>query len=86
MPEASETRSGTGRDRDERSLVSLVVPAYNEEAILTRNLEILGAFMASLEDRYRWEMVIVNDGSRDQASWPSVSPSTAAMSGCSIIG
>ncbi len=66
MPEASETRSGPGQAGDQRPLVSLAIPAYNEESILAQNLEILGAYMASIEDRYRWEMVIVDDGSLDQ--------------------
>jgi glycosyltransferase involved in cell wall biosynthesis len=47
-------------------LVSLVLPAYNEAAILGPNLTVLRDFMRGLEDRYRWEMVIVNDGSRDE--------------------
>jgi glycosyltransferase involved in cell wall biosynthesis len=46
-------------------LVSLVVPAFNEEAIILKNLERLCEFMVTLEDRYRWELVIVNDGSTD---------------------
>lgn len=66
MSEARETRSDRGRGRNQRPLVSLVVPAYNEEAILAENLEVLGAYMASLENDYRWEMVIVDDGSGDR--------------------
>ncbi|MDJ0711383.1 MAG: glycosyltransferase family 2 protein [Woeseiaceae bacterium] len=50
---------------DSRQLVSIVAPAFNESAILAQNLEILADYLASLEDRYRWEIVIVNDGSSD---------------------
>ncbi|PZO39813.1 MAG: glycosyl transferase family 2 [Pseudanabaena frigida] len=50
---------------DGQYLVSLVVPAYNESAIIENNLEILCNYMRSLEDKFQWEMVIVNDGSRD---------------------
>lgn len=49
-----------------RPLVSLVVPAYNEEAVLERNLDQLRNYMRGLEDRFRWEIVVVNDGSRDR--------------------
>ncbi|HIK57313.1 MAG TPA: glycosyltransferase family 2 protein [Synechococcales cyanobacterium M55_K2018_004] len=45
--------------------MSLVTPAYNEALILEKNLAILCDYMESLETEYRWELVIVNDGSRD---------------------
>ena len=47
-------------------LVSLVVPAYNEAQIIERNLTNLCEYMQSLEDTYRWELIIVNDGSTDE--------------------
>jgi len=50
---------------DKKSFVSLVVAAYNEEGIIERNLEILCNYMQSLEDRYTWEIIVVNDGSKD---------------------
>lgn len=49
----------------ELPLVSIVVPAYNEAPIIVRNLVNLGAYMRSIEDQYRWELFIVNDGSLD---------------------
>jgi glycosyltransferase involved in cell wall biosynthesis len=55
----------TGNLQVERPLISLVVPAYNEAAIVQRNLLKLCEYMTSLEDEYRWEMIIVNDGSMD---------------------
>jgi glycosyltransferase involved in cell wall biosynthesis len=48
-----------------KPLVSVIVPAYNEEAILVESLTRLTEHLASLEDRYRWELVVVNDGSTD---------------------
>ena len=48
-----------------KPLVSLLVPAYNEAAIIDNNLQILCEYMQSLENLYDWEIVIVNDGSRD---------------------
>jgi len=49
-----------------RPLVSLVVPAYNEAAILERNLKTLWRYLKSLEDEFRWEIVLINDGSTDE--------------------
>jgi glycosyltransferase involved in cell wall biosynthesis len=46
-------------------LVSLVVPAFREAAILEQNLQILCDYMTSLEHSYQWEIVVVNDGSPD---------------------
>lgn len=51
--------------RDKRKLVSLILPAFNEAAILEDHLRILLEYMKSLEGTYRWEMIIVNDGSTD---------------------
>lgn len=45
--------------------VSIVVPAYNEALIIEKNLRILCQYMELLESEYRWELVIVNDGSPD---------------------
>lgn len=61
----STTPSMTDRSGDDRPSVSLVVPAYNEASILTRNLGILWAYMESIGGDYRWEMVVVDDGSSD---------------------
>jgi glycosyltransferase involved in cell wall biosynthesis len=50
----------------QRPFISVVVPAYNEASIAEKHLSMLCSYMNSLEDEYRWEMVIVNDGSSDQ--------------------
>jgi glycosyltransferase involved in cell wall biosynthesis len=47
-------------------MVSVVVPAYNEAAIIEANLAALCGYMESLEDEYRWEIIVVDDGSTDQ--------------------
>jgi glycosyltransferase involved in cell wall biosynthesis len=49
-----------------KPLVSLVVSAYNEAALLEGNLVSLCQYMKSLEDEYRWEIIFINDGSTDQ--------------------
>ena len=53
------------RRPEDRPLVSVIVPAYNEEAVIRESLQTLCDYMTSLEDLYRWEMVVVNDGSSD---------------------
>jgi glycosyltransferase involved in cell wall biosynthesis len=50
---------------DDKPLVSIVTPAYNEAAIIQDNLFDLCQYLKGLEDEYRWELIIVNDGSRD---------------------
>jgi glycosyltransferase involved in cell wall biosynthesis len=53
---------------NEKPLVSLVIPAYNEAAVVEKNLGVLCDYMRSLEHKYDWEMVVVNDGSKDNTS------------------
>jgi len=50
-----------------RPLVSLVLPVYNEAATIVANLRRLCSYMESLEEQYRWEVVLVDDGSTDQS-------------------
>jgi glycosyltransferase involved in cell wall biosynthesis len=58
-------RSLNGPSAEVKPLVSLVVPAYNEAEILEKNLNLLCQYMQGLESEYRWELLIVNDGSTD---------------------
>jgi glycosyltransferase involved in cell wall biosynthesis len=51
--------------RMDKPFVSVVVPAYNEAAVLEKNLRMLCDHMKSLESEYRWEIIVVNDGSND---------------------
>jgi glycosyltransferase involved in cell wall biosynthesis len=53
------------RLRDDRPLVSVVVPAYNEADILTPNLTRIWNYLDGMRDTFRWEVVVVNDGSSD---------------------
>jgi glycosyltransferase involved in cell wall biosynthesis len=46
-------------------LVSLVIPAYNEGSILQENLAHLEQYTLQEHKSFRWEFIIVNDGSRD---------------------
>jgi glycosyltransferase involved in cell wall biosynthesis len=49
-----------------KPLVSIVMPAYNEAAIIEKNLSILCEYMKTLETEYGWELIVVNDGSTDE--------------------
>jgi glycosyltransferase involved in cell wall biosynthesis len=52
--------------QDTIPFVSIVVPGYNEAAIVQHSLAQLCEYMESLEDEYRWELIFVNDGSTDE--------------------
>ena len=49
----------------DRPLVSILTPAYNESSIMESHLTILCDHLKTIESRYAWEIVVVNDGSRD---------------------
>jgi glycosyltransferase involved in cell wall biosynthesis len=48
-----------------RPSVSVIVPAYNESAIILDTLRALVTYMHTLDDQYAWEIVVVDDGSTD---------------------
>ncbi len=48
-----------------RQLLSIVVPALDEQAALPKLWEAVDAALSEESERYDWELVIVNDGSRD---------------------
>lgn len=50
----------------DRTFVSIVIPCYNEEAILAGNLDVIIQYMKEREEKYRFEIVIINDGSKDK--------------------
>ncbi|MBE9031943.1 glycosyltransferase family 2 protein [filamentous cyanobacterium LEGE 11480] len=47
----------------------MVAPAYNESSILQNNLGLLCEYLVTLENQYDWELVVVNDGSRDDTGY-----------------
>ncbi|TMK52961.1 MAG: glycosyltransferase family 2 protein [Actinobacteria bacterium] len=65
-PRPAGPATAGGERAPSRPMVSVVVPAYNEAAIIEANLAALCGHMESLEDEYRWEIVVVDDGSTDQ--------------------
>jgi glycosyltransferase involved in cell wall biosynthesis len=46
-------------------LVSVIIPMYNEEAVADRCLEEVVAHLDGLRDRFRFEVLVVDDGSTD---------------------
>lgn len=46
--------------------VTIVLPAYNEEAIVYDNTHKIVKYLEKLEYKYTWEIIIVNDGSKDK--------------------
>lgn len=66
----NRSRSSIGERNDKvdnrlMPLVSLVVPAFNEDLGIEKNLKTLCEYMKSLEDEYQWELIVVDDGSTD---------------------
>ncbi len=51
---------------DANPLVTLVIPGYNEAGVLARNMSIIFDHLETLSDRFRFEVMIINDGSRDE--------------------
>ena len=49
------------------TLVSIVLPVFNEAAILRKHALLLMTHLESLEPRFQFEYIIVNDGSRDES-------------------
>ncbi len=49
-------------------LVSLVLPAYNEAGVLDDNIAEIMRYLRTLEARYHFEVLLVNDGSRDNTA------------------
>ena len=45
--------------------VSILIPAYNEEKSLPFLYEALRDLMDTMKDQYQWEVLFVNDGSKD---------------------
>ncbi|MBA3283725.1 MAG: glycosyltransferase family 2 protein, partial [Nitrosopumilus sp.] len=50
----------------DKTFISIVVPCYNEEAILSINLTTIINYLESKNHKFRWEIIIINDGSKDK--------------------
>lgn len=69
---------------DPRPLISVVMPAFNEGAMLARNLEVVHEAACGLNDRYRVELVIVDDGSGDD-TWEIVADFASRRAGVRTV-
>lgn len=48
-------------------LVSIILPVYNEASILAQSIETFYNYILTLDARYQWEILIINDGSKDES-------------------
>ena len=53
----------------DKKTLSIVLPAYNEEQMITRTAETIGNIME--RERISYELISVNDGSKD-GTWDQV--------------
>ena len=51
---------------ENKIFISVILPCYNEEAILQNNLDIIISYLGDLSIKYNWEIVIIDDGSKDK--------------------
>lgn len=49
-----------------KPFVTLILPCYNEEAILEANLNLMISYLESKNHKYEWEILLINDGSKDK--------------------
>lgn len=52
-------------ERRSPPLVSIILPCYNEEALLEENVTQIVNYIETIEEPYEWEILIINDGSKD---------------------
>ncbi len=52
-------------DNKSKPFVTIVLPCYNEEAILQKNILEIIDYLKSKNEKYCWEIIIVDDGSKD---------------------
>lgn len=52
-------------ETESKPFISVVLPCYNEETILKINLVQIISYLDNLNGKYKWEIVMINDGSLD---------------------
>ncbi|KAA9039308.1 glycosyltransferase family 2 protein [Ginsengibacter hankyongi] len=53
-------------DHNLKPFVSIILPCYNEEAILQTSVNNIIKYLESKSHKYRWEILIIDDGSKDK--------------------
>ena len=49
-----------------KTFISIVIPMFNEEAIIEQSIAIITDYLKSRTDKYTWEIVLIDDGSGDK--------------------
>ena len=49
-----------------KPFISIILPCYNEEAILDANLRLIITYLEEKNQNYQWEIIIIDDGSKDK--------------------
>jgi glycosyltransferase involved in cell wall biosynthesis len=63
--EQSEESSTLKENVGLNKMITVVIPAYNEDIIIEDNIYIVKQYLESLPDNYQWELILVDDGSKD---------------------
>ncbi len=58
--------SDNNKTNTKKLLVSIILPAFNEAGVITKSLITLTEYLMTLESKFQWEILIINDGSTDQ--------------------
>ncbi len=82
MPDDTPTADCRSGGRSAPPSISVVMPAYNEAASLAAVIEDLRSTLRTLTDR--WEVIVIDDGSRDGTL--AVARSCAAEAGVRVVG
>lgn len=53
-------------DQEPTPSISIILPCYNEEAILGKNIDTIIQYIQTEMAQYPWEIILINDGSRDR--------------------
>lgn len=59
--------TGSG-EQSRKPMLSVVLPAYNEEALIGESLKLVCEHLETVEGKYTWEVLVVDDGSKDSTS------------------
>ena len=51
-----------------KPFITIILPCYNEEAILQDTLQIVTKYLEEKEFKYKWEILVINDGSKDRTA------------------
>jgi glycosyltransferase involved in cell wall biosynthesis len=66
-PAQSDVRTATPAAAQPPPLLSVIAPVYNEAALLERHLREIVDYLKTLEPGYRWELLVIDDGSTDDS-------------------